>query len=209
MSDSLATPWHVRHKGALIALGALSAVATVLGVNFRSDIRPILGASLSRVGSWMGNPHQVAGWLLLLLIVTGCFGILVGIVLLWAFLVPSSSAKMKAYAVTLEKIQWHGWINQDGRVVGVPVPHCPLCHCELRDEIDLASGAVFYECDDCKKTLEMIYGGTREITDRIIRRIEAQWRRGELFATKKGSKQGPGSLVASTQPLVEHLEEQP
>jgi len=166
----------------------IGALATVLALLFLEPVRAflwLLGHEISTAWRWFGVPHSVPGWLLAFLIAAGGFGAVVGVV---ALLASRQSSRVKPFAVTLEKLHWRGWITREGKVVGDPVPHCPLCQCELRWDIDLADDETYYICDDCCNTMERFYHRPQEILERITRRVEAQWRRGELPAPEKAAK---------------------
>jgi len=185
MTDSLAEPWHERHKGVLTLWGLLGTSLGIVGVVFRADLRPLFATFLAPLGAswrWLATAHAVPGWLLLVLLVTGAFGVSVAA---WALLAPENS---KRFAQTIEGVQWEGWITSQGEVLRHFVPHCPLCQCELHiGNIPHQSGSriTTYGCEDCHGTFEVIDGSPSDIAERITRILEAMWRRGELSAKGK------------------------
>lgn len=188
MTDSLAAPWHERHKGKVIAWGLLVGLIGALGVVFRADIWPRLAA----IGVWLGPlfafpwhwlraSHGVPGWVLLVLIVGAVGG---GWVLVTALLAQRPALGSKAFTLILDGVQWQGQIAPAGTVVGVPVPLCPHCQCQIRpaQRWNYRGGGYSTElhCEDCGRTNQTEGGAAKDVYNRASRRIEAQWRRGEL-----------------------------
>jgi len=193
MSDSLATPWHERHKGKIILWGLLGPFMAILAFVFRADIWPRLVTAGSWLGSlfavlwhWLWAPHGVPGWGLALLALIALPGLR-----LWFWIATGRPGNV-LYQVILEAIRWEALISPQGRILGMPVPYCPQCQCRIEPiyQPSPASQSGFvtiYRCEDeeCKGTLRAVVGHPTVVTDRITRLIEAKWRRGELRPQRK------------------------
>lgn len=184
MTQRVSAPWHERHKSFLALLTALSAAAGVLGFLFRGELRAPLAAVLAPLGAvwrWLGTSHAVPGWLLLLLLVGSALAIL-GLIL--DLLDPGGKSSPSPVDVVLEGVRWVGHLSRKGEVWGDLAPLCPHCLCRIRPEYghDPLERSWFtrYQCEDCGGLNQTVEGKPADVHDRIIRRVEAQWRRGQL-----------------------------
>jgi len=205
MTPSAAQPWHVRHKGKLevwtqvgVTVGILAGVAALL-----PPVRAVVAAACLRLGplvrgswNWLGVSHGLPGWLIVLMTVFMA-GLVVAVTRqgIPGILPRNRSAEAEAdclalslkatdFAVNLEGIQWRGHIGEDGRIIGL-ASHCPTCQFRIKPEVAHrpmyhASIVTGFHCLDCGETNKQLNGTSLAIKDVISRKIEAQWRRGEL-----------------------------
>jgi hypothetical protein len=189
MTAAAAAPWHERHKGKLIGWGLLVGLVGVLGVVFRADVWSHLvaagqgGASLlGATWRWPWASHGVPGWVLVLLVfasLPACYWLLV---LIFTGK-PGTVGTPIPFARDLDGVRWVGILSNGGVVVGSLVPFCPHCECRIRPNYwhDYLDGwFTRFKCEDCGGINVKVQGMPLDVVDRTSRRIEAQWRRGEL-----------------------------
>jgi hypothetical protein len=192
MIDWLPAPWYDRHKGKLAGVGLLGTVAGILGVIFRADLRPILAIAahglvnwLQLTWRWLWASHGTAGWVLLLL----GFACLPALRLLVRVMTGRSGTIR--LGVDLEQVNWEIWLSPEGKVLGTPVPFCPQCQCQIaptyRQDAARSRVVTSFRCEDCQGINLDSPNHPTVVFDRIARRVEAQWRRGELRHAQKGS----------------------
>ena len=193
MPTATAVPWHDRHKGKIIGWGLVGTSVAILGVILRADIWPRLvvagqglGTLLAVPWKWLWTSHAVQGWLLgLLILATVCAGLLLAR-LLELLQPPDHPTPMVAeFSLVLDGVQWQGHITKAGLVLDDPVPFCPCCQCQIRPahgyDYEVGGWSTRLQCEDCHGTNRKEMGNAKTTYNRIARRIEAQWRRGELM----------------------------